>query len=260
MNRFVRTSKYRHVFGTQSKVEECYTETKMTRSAWDSNMISCGTKNFSMIWDVAGGGAFATIPYDRFGKQTDVCLFTGHKATVLDLDYNPFNDDLIASSSEDCLVRIWGIPEGCPGSTNNTPLQTLTGHRRKVGTVNFHPCASNVLATTSADSTLKLWDVEQGEEMFSCEGFTDIVNSCCWNKDGSEIVTSCKDKKMRIFDPRTNTVTAEVMAHVGTKGVRCLWMTDKNYLFTTGFTRNAEREMAFWDPRNIEKTINKTYH
>jgi coronin-1B/1C/6 len=220
-------------------------------------MLACGAKHFSMIWDVAGGGAFAVIPYDKLGKQTDPCLVTGHKGAVLDLDYNPFNDDLVASVSEDCNVYIWGIPEGCPGGSITAPLQTLHGHKRKVGTCDFHPCANNVLATTSSDTTLKLWDIEQGENMFTCEGFTDVVNSVSFNKDGSQICSTCKDKKLRIFDPRQQSIVADCQAHMGAKGTRCCWITDKDLILTTGFSRQAEREMAFWDPRNLAQAINR---
>lgn len=34
----------------------------------------------------------------------------------------------------------------------------------------------------------------------------DIVYSACWNWDGSQLLTTCKDKKMRIINPRTGVV------------------------------------------------------
>lgn len=257
MNKFVRQSKFRHVFGTESKIDQQYTGTKMTRSAWDSNMVKCGTKHFSMVWDVAGGGAFAVIPYTKVGKQTEVCLVTGHKGTVLDIDYHPFNDNLVASVSEDCNIYIWNIPEDVPAQNINEAAQTIHGHKRKVGTCNFNPCANNILATSSADLTVKVWDIEQGEEYFSVGGFTDIINQVAWNKNGTEMVATCKDKKLRILDPRQASVAADVIAHQGSKAMRCLWMQNNDMVFSTGFTRNAEREMCFWDPRALTKPLTK---
>ena len=35
----------------------------------------------------------------------------------MDLAWNPFDDNMIASSSEDCTVKIWEIPDG--GLTEN---------------------------------------------------------------------------------------------------------------------------------------------
>lgn len=37
--RFVRASKYRHVFGQPAKRELCYDNIKVTTNAWDSNII-----------------------------------------------------------------------------------------------------------------------------------------------------------------------------------------------------------------------------
>lgn len=37
---------------------------------------------------------------------------SGHKSPILDLAFNPFNENEIASASEDCTVKIWEIPDG----------------------------------------------------------------------------------------------------------------------------------------------------
>lgn len=34
----------------------------------------------------------------------------------------------------------------------------------------------------------------------------DMIYSACWNRDGSRILTSCKDKTLRLLDPRKGTV------------------------------------------------------
>lgn len=39
MNRFVRPSKYRHVFGTTPKRDFCYDNVRVSLNAWDSNMV-----------------------------------------------------------------------------------------------------------------------------------------------------------------------------------------------------------------------------
>ena len=37
---------------------------------------------------------------------------TGHTAAVLDVQWCPFNDNMIASGSEDCTVKIWEVRDG----------------------------------------------------------------------------------------------------------------------------------------------------
>jgi len=249
--RVVRSSKYRHVFGQAAKNEECYLNVNVTRSAWDSNYIRANPKYFAVCWEAGGGGSLAVISHENQGKlaQGNVPLFAGHKGAVLDLDFNPFNDNLIASVSEDATIMIWGIPEGGLTKTTTEPLQTLHGHKRKVGTANFNPIASNILATTSTDFTVKIWDIEQGKNIRTVEGHADIINSLDWNYNGSQIATTCKDKKVRVVDPRTETAVQEAFSHAGNGGTRVCWMKDK--VLTLGFTKTSEREFKIFDPRKV---------
>ena len=59
---------------------------------------------------------------------------SGHKSPVLDLAWNPFNDNQIASASEDCTVLIWDIPEGGLKSNLTEYVIELKKHQRKVST------------------------------------------------------------------------------------------------------------------------------
>lgn len=88
------------------------------------------------------------------------------------------------------------------------PVQNLSGHKRKVGNVRWHPTANNVLATSSTDYTVKVWDVEKGAAKCHVDGHADIIQSIDWNYEGSLIATACKDKKIRIIDPRTGQVVS----------------------------------------------------
>jgi len=255
-SRVVRSSKYRHVFGTVAKKEDCYDELRITRSAWDSNFVAANPNYFGVIWEAGGGGAVAVLPWSQSGKATaNLPLIAGHKGAVLDIDFNPFNDNLIASVSEDCTGKIWGIPEGGLKTTMTEPLQTLTGHRRKVGTVLHHPTANNILATTSTDFAVKVWDIEKGKDVLSIDAqHTDIIQSLDWNPNGSLAATTCKDKKLRLIDPRAKTIVSEAEAHQGVKGSRVIFL-GKEKMFSVGFTKTSEREFAIWDPRNLSSTL-----
>jgi len=259
MSKIVRQSKYRHVFGTVFKKEECYDELRATRSAWDSNFVVANPSYFGVLWESAGGGSFAVVPYTMKGKvNPNLPLVSGHKSAVLDIDFHPFNDSLIASVSEDCTAKIWGIPDGGLKETLTEPLQTLNGHRRKVGTARFHPTANNILATSSTDFAVKVWDIEKGKDVLSVDAqHSDIINSCEWNFNGSLLATSCKDKKIRVIDPRKGTVTGEAEAHQGIKGSRVIWLGSKEKLLSVGFTKTSEREYALWDPRKLTETVSR---
>ncbi len=75
----------------------------------------------------------------------------GHSAPILDIQWNPFNDNVIASASEDCTVRVWEIPEGGLSETMTEAVVVLQGHQRRVGIVEWHPTADNLLFSAGFD-------------------------------------------------------------------------------------------------------------
>jgi WD40 repeat protein len=244
------------VFGTVAKKEDSYDELKVTRTAWDSNYAAGNPLYLAVLYESGGGGSFIVLPWKQTGKiDAKAPLVSGHKSAVLDIDFNPFNDSLIASASEDCTAKIWGIPEGGLKETLTEPLQTLNGHKRKVGTIKFSPTANNILATTSTDYAVKIWDIEKGKDVLSIDAkHTDIINAAEWNRNGSNIVTACKDKKIRVIDPRSNKISAEAEGHTGIKGSRVIYCGDK--IFSCGFTKTSEREVTLWDARNFGTKLN----
>jgi len=258
MSRFVRSSKYRHVFGTGAKNDFIFDNLRVSKSAWDTNKVCASTKFIAVNWEAGGGGQFAVLDRNAPGKiKSGFPLVCGHKAAVLDIDFNPFNPSVIASCGEDGYAYVWSIPDGGLSAKMECTdaAQTLKGHRRKVGTINWHPTASNIIATSSTDYVVKVWDVNTGKAHTDITGHTDNIGSVAWNYDGSLIATACKDKKARIIDPRQGTITHTVPAHEGAKGSRCLWLGNNGTLMTVGMTRQSERQFRIWDPRNLDSDL-----
>jgi len=156
--------------------------------------------------------------------------------------------------SEDCYGKIWVIPPGFSG-TEEKESQLLKGHQRKVGNVSWNPVAENVLATGGTDYFVKIWDVTTGDEKCNLAGHGGIINSLSWCYDGSTLVTFCKDKKLRVFDPRTGTIAGEVNAHQGVKGGRALWLGKHDKIFSVGFGQTSERQYFVFDPKNLSAPL-----
>ena len=53
-----------------------------------------------------------------------------------------------------------------------------------------------------------LWNVEAGQLVRSIAVHPDTIFSLSWNRDGSLFATTCKDKKIRVIEPREGTVVA----------------------------------------------------
>lgn len=135
-----------HVFGQASKKSDCYDNIRITKSAWDSTFCVVNPKFLAIITEAGGGGAFLVLPLERVGRiDREVPLVSGHKAAVLDLAWSPHNDNVIASCSEDCTVKVWQIPDGGITSTLTESSVDLAAHQRRVGQIAWHPSAQNVL-------------------------------------------------------------------------------------------------------------------
>lgn len=108
--RIVRSSKFRHVYAQVHKKENCYDNIRITKNSWDSSFCVCNPKFVAIITEPAGGGAFLVLPVGKTGRlDINQPLVTGHKGAVLDIAFNPFNDNIIASTSEDCVIRLWEV-------------------------------------------------------------------------------------------------------------------------------------------------------
>jgi len=256
MSKFVRASKYRHVFGNSAKREQCYENIRVSRNAWDTNLCKANPKFISVNLEASGGGQFAVLLHEQVGKlPNDLPVISGHSGAVLDTDFNPYNDYVIASCAEDCKVMVWSLPEQGLTENLNTPVLVFDKHTRKVGHVLFHPTADNVLLSSGADLLIKLYDIQKGLEKQEITGHLDIVNSVTWNYDGSMIATTSKDKKLRVIDPRANKTVQETFAHQGVKGTRVCWLGDSDRLLTTGFSKTSDRQYMIWDAKNLSEPL-----
>ena len=118
----------------------------------------------------------------------------------------------------------------------------------------FNPAAENVLASSSGDYTVKLWDLEDGKAKLTLK-HNDIVQSLSWSADGSMLVTTSRDKKLRFWDVRQEKPAHEVASHAGAKNSRCVWMGGTDRVATTGFSKMSERQLGLWDVRNPTKPV-----
>ena len=108
-----------------------------------------------------------------------------------------------------------------------------------------------MLASASGDFTIKIWDIASGQSALSLR-HTDIVQSLSWSADGNLMVTTSRDKKIRVWDVRQERPAHEGPGHLGAKNSRAVWMGEHNRIATTGFSRMSERQIALWEPGRSE--------
>jgi len=254
----VRFSKFRHVFGTAAKPEDQYSDIKVTRTSWDSNFCAVNPKFVAIVVEGAGGGPFLVLPLEKTGRVgTNSSNFhvDGHTSPVLDLAWSPFNDNVIASASEDCTVKIWAIPNEGLSEPLREEAVKLVQHEKRALLVSWHPTAEHILASAGADNMIFLWKVDSAEVLVSIDCHSDLPLSLSWNLNGSQFATTCKDKTLRVINPRNGKVIAEKeKAHEGNKSSKCIFL-KTGKVFTLGFSKRCDRQYALWDPKSMDKAL-----
>lgn len=118
--------------------------------------------------------------------------------------------------------------------------------------MHFHPTANNILASSGYDHVIKVWDIEKQGEVLDISDHTDLIQSFEWNATGSQVVSTCKDKYLRLFDPRSPKDVQKTEGMGGGKSSRAVWMSDKgDKICVVGFSKTSMRQIKLWDPRKL---------
>lgn len=259
MSRFVRASKVRHVFCKAPKDDQNYKGFRLSTATGDHNYIKASDKAFA-IPIAQANGSLAVLQFDMADRRLPAGVLPtldGHRGPVLDFDFNPFVGKLIATGGDDCVAKVWGIPnEGLVESISES-LVDLVGHDKKVSCVLHHPTAEFVLATGSADRTVKIWNVEQQTEVFTVE-HGELLQGLAWDSTGELLASTCRDKKLRIIDPRKGSAAHTIAAHEGQRTAKVVFCPsngpgNNEVVCSVGFTRQSKRQFKLWDQRNMDK-------
>jgi len=222
------------------------------------NFISASAAFMAFNWD-AVGAKVAVLPLDTKGRQNKdaVPLIFAHTDFVTDLQFSPFDDGLLATGSQDLTVKLWRIPEAGLGHGGlSQPELVLPAQPRRIETVAWHPTVDCILGSTSHDN-LVIWDLIQAKELYNFQDHEDEVQSLAWQHSGQLLATQCKDRQLRILDPRQAKCVASCDSHQGIKDSDVVWINgpDQNRIFTSGFSSDRLRELTIRDLRNLNTPI-----
>ncbi|KAJ3363920.1 hypothetical protein GGF32_003017 [Allomyces javanicus] len=161
----------------------------------------------------------ATTSKPARGAAQLIAELTGHAEPVWSLSWHP-SGALLASSSSDKTVRIWGpVNAQVLSSAKSSGVSTLQphawdckslldgGHKRTVRSVAFAP-NGNVLATASFDATIGIWDKDPSAKeseleydyAATLEGHENEAKAVAWSADGGLLATCSRDKSVWIWE------------------------------------------------------------
>lgn len=239
----------------------------MSTVTGDQQYVKASTKYFC-VGMAGGGGSMVVGRLDRPGRfeSGSSPIVTGHSGAVMDMDWSPFDDSMLATASEDTTIKVWSIPEDWEptdekgvakaGKDLSESLIDLKGHQKKVTLLRYHPTADGCLMSASADTCVKIWDVESAAEVQSCEEVDVLIQDVIWDYTGENFAYSAKDKAIRLVDARSNSVTNKIeKAHEGSKCVKLVYLGDSGKMLSFGASSQSAREIKVWDIANLEKPL-----
>jgi len=91
--------------------------------------------------------------------------------------------------------------------------------------------------------------------VLSYDDHPDFVYSVEWNGDGSQLATACKDKLVRVFDPRKKGSAIKGAGFDGPKGSRLVWIPSFNKIVNVGFNKSSTRQFMVHDMKKFDAPI-----
>lgn len=144
-------------------------------------------------------------------------MIKGHAGPVVDFDFSPFNDYLLATASEDGTIKIWVIPEeGITKDVSECDAE-LRGHAKKLILSRFHPSSDYTMASCGADNTVRIWDITGHKCAITYDEVKSVATGLEWSHNGSLLGCITKDKTLNIFDPRKEGPAMTANSHEGAR-------------------------------------------
>ncbi|XP_011503045.1 PREDICTED: coronin-7 isoform X2 [Ceratosolen solmsi marchali] len=250
-----KASKYKNATPIVPKPEACIRDICVGSYQTYGNNIAASAAFMAFNVD-HNGSSLAVLPLEDCGRKSKLMpLLHAHGDTVTDMDFSPFHDGLLATGSQDCLVKLWHIPEIGLEEPLCNPECIFSHRQRRVEVVRWHPCAEHLLTTVSY-TKLTLWDVLSQKELFSNVEHKEVIQSLSWKHDGTLLATSCKDKQVRVIDPRAaKSIVQSASSHQSIKDSRIVWLGNSDRLLTTGFDSARLRQVYIRDLRNLNDPV-----
>ncbi|XP_051223606.1 transcriptional corepressor LEUNIG isoform X3 [Lolium perenne] len=170
--------------GHDKKVVLWHAETLKQKATLEDHSLLITDVRFS-----PSGPLLATSSFDKTVRVWDLdnqdvaaCMFTGHSASVMSLDFHPNKDDLMCSCDGNSEIRFWSI-------NNGRAVRIFKGGSSQL---RFQPRHGAYLAVAS-ENVVSILDVETQACVRRFEGHTAHVDSVCWSPSGEYLASTSED-------------------------------------------------------------------
>lgn len=164
---------------------------------------------------------------------TTVNVFEDHNTPVYTVAFSK-DDKLLASVSDDKLVRLWDL--GCGAS-----LEPLQGHKKGFRSLAWSH-DGRTIASGSYDQTVKLWDIGTTTCLHTLKGHNAAISGLAFSSDDKFLASASHDKTCKLWEVSTGTARFSLKGHI--RGVWSIGISPNDKYVVSG---SNDTRVKIWD-------------
>ncbi|KAJ2062243.1 hypothetical protein GGH13_006478, partial [Coemansia sp. S155-1] len=213
-----------------------------------------------IVFSCAGvGGQVGVVRRDSPGRVPAKLARIVHGADVVSMEFDPFDEAVLATAGTDCKLQMWRIPDSPLNDESLFELEEyihVTADR--VHQIRFHPCAKGIIAVLASDAGQQAIYVYHGLVLHFIVGRCDDgIHSFAWSPNGEQIaLTTKKSKQVQVYDARTQELLSKGPSMNSIRPCRIAWLGDSQ-LCLAGFGPGSQRELAIYSAEDLSRPVAK---
>lgn len=223
-------------------------DVEVTTEMYESYFASVSNKFIAVALRSSGGAGCAGV-YDltKPGRHTvDFPKITGHVGAIVDLQFAPYDDNLLVTIGETGSVLSWRIPDGGLTGDLSVPEQEFKAHTKRVSCIEFHPSCREIFATCSFDKTLIIWRTNAPDPVLQVRLDDHVPLNFSWSWDGRSIAVLTKENIILSVDHFTGAIAKSVnLSDTVFKMSRIISCGSTGHFCISGFSAASSRQINF---------------
>ena len=220
----------------------------------DGRLMAVNDKYLALTW--MGKGKIKLLDsHNPMNLSNYYTTISCESADILDMEFSPFDNNVLSFSNEDKNVCIYKFEEMNEDSININS-EFYSGHSKKVGFINFNPVASNIMCSSTSYGEVNVWESKEFKTYTSIN-LQNNPNFISWSPNGDLVGISMKNKNFYVFDPRMKKLENPIQISYSTSNSKFAWI-DNYTVATIGFGKNADKILGLLDLRK-NNSLNSNY-
>ena len=233
------------------KLEEkkIYSGLNITKNKLDGRRMAINKKYLVMSFINNGGiDIFDSSKSCELKNIQSNIKINDNQNKIQDLEFSPFNDNILALADENKSVIFWNISEENLDKNITKDFQIYKKHKNKVNYLTFNPVVDNVICSDSSDNEIHIWNIEKVDDYIKYK-IDENPSMISWNLNGDLIGVTSK-KNINIFDPKIKNFVIKQNINERYNPPKLAWI-DNNLLVATVSDKGAQM-IKLWDIRKYK--------